>query len=381
MAKGPLFDNNRGDDMYESFQIKNFRGFKELTMRPLARVNLVAGKNNIGKTTLLEALWLHHGPNRPDLGGRVDMFRGMVEIDPNELLLDLFYEFDRERKVELSAKGAWGNGSRTLEISLRGRQTIETPVSEAQPDTTIAQISTSTAGRASEDEVVFRYTTESGEVFTSSGWIIEGETRPGLWVQSFQTQRAATPKRPLGVYLAARHQTSPRDHAERFGQLERIGVEREVVEILKGIEPRLSRLTVIPTRGSSAVFGDIGLGRLIPVSVMGDGMARLLALALAIGVAREGGMVLVDEIENGLHHTVMARVWSGIARLVKRFDVQLFATTHNWESIKAADEAFQGDIRDDFRLHRLERMKDATKAVTYDREALTAAMAAEFEVR
>ena len=47
--------------MYRSFSIKNFRCFDELTVEGMGRINLIAGKNNVGKTALLEALWVHSG--------------------------------------------------------------------------------------------------------------------------------------------------------------------------------------------------------------------------------------------------------------------------------------------------------------------------------
>ena len=53
--------------MYKSFKIKNFRCFKELAITSFKRVNLIAGLNNVGKTALLEALFLHCGATNPEL--------------------------------------------------------------------------------------------------------------------------------------------------------------------------------------------------------------------------------------------------------------------------------------------------------------------------
>ena len=111
-------------------------------------------------------------------------------------------------------------------------------------------------------------------------------------------------------------------------------------------------------------------------------MARLSSIALAIGSTRNG-VVLVDEIENGLHHSVMKKVWGGIAQFAREFNVQVFATTHSWECIRSAHEAFSEDELYDFRLHRLERIKDTddVRAVTYDQETLDIALKKELEVR
>ena len=63
--------------MYYKFTIDNFRGFKNLTLNSLKRVNLISGKNNVGKTSLLEALFIHCGAFNPDLILRVNAFRGI----------------------------------------------------------------------------------------------------------------------------------------------------------------------------------------------------------------------------------------------------------------------------------------------------------------
>ncbi|MCH7744707.1 MAG: ATP-binding protein [Chloroflexi bacterium] len=149
------------------------------------------------------------------------------------------------------------------------------------------------------------------------------------------------------------------------------------------MEPRLEHLTVI-TRASTPTL-HVKLkdhDRLIPLPLLGDGMARLASLALAIANS-EDGIVLVDEIENGLHHTVMKKVWSGIAQFAQEFKVQIFATTHSEECVKSAHEAFSAGEEYDFGLHRLERVKDTDdiRVVTYDQETLEAALELGLEFR
>jgi AAA15 family ATPase/GTPase len=63
--------------MYTSFEAKNFRGFEDLAISELGRVNLIAGVNNIGKTALLEALFIHCGAYNPVLALNVNALRGI----------------------------------------------------------------------------------------------------------------------------------------------------------------------------------------------------------------------------------------------------------------------------------------------------------------
>ena len=94
-----------------------------------------------------------------------------------------------------------------------------------------------------------------------------------------------------------------------------------------------------------------------------------------------GGYSLIDEIENGLHHSVLVDVWKAIANAARRFDTQVFATTHSRECIIAAHEAFSGDEPYDFRLHRLDRIDGDIRATSYDNETLEAAIEAGLEMR
>lgn len=146
-----------------------------------------------------------------------------------------------------------------------------------------------------------------------------------------------------------------------------------MTEILREIEPRLNGLTVLSLRERPEIYASIGLKRLVPLHLMGEGTTRILSLALAIATA-PGGMVLVDEIENGIHHSVMEKVWRAIGAFARSYDVQLFATTHSYECIGAAYRAFESDEEDELRLFRIQRNADGKyKAVKFDRERIGAA--------
>jgi AAA15 family ATPase/GTPase len=103
-------------------------------------------------------------------------------------------------------------------------------------------------------------------------------------------------------------------------------------------------------------------------------------MAVAFHQARKGGL-LIDEIENGIHYSVMPRVWRSLAMLSKKFDVQLFATTHSNECIRAAHAAFKQERRYDFRLHRIDRIKKEPKVATFDNKMLSTAIESGLEIR
>jgi AAA15 family ATPase/GTPase len=170
------------------------------------------------------------------------------------------------------------------------------------------------------------------------------------------------------------------DLAERFATIQLEADEPLLVKILNIVEPRLTSISMVYVAGNPILHGTIGRNRPVPIPLMGEGIARLAELAIHIADAR-GGIVLVDEIENGFHYSVLPMLWKTIAEAAHHFDVQLFCTSHSRECILAAHEAFAESKSYDFRLDRLETEDGATKAVTYNRKTLTAAVEADFEVR
>jgi AAA15 family ATPase/GTPase len=128
------------------------------------------------------------------------------------------------------------------------------------------------------------------------------------------------------------------------------------------------------------IHGDIGMPRLVPIPFMGDGVKRVLSIVLAIASA-SGGVVLIDEIENGLHYSVQKQVWQAIAEAARRLDVQVFATTHSWECLAKAHEAFAEDEVYDFRWHRLQEVRGEIQVVSHDREMIEAALYNGVEIR
>ena len=83
----------------------------------------------------------------------------------------------------------------------------------------------------------------------------------------------------------------------------------------------------MPTAEGSFIYADIGLGEMLDLRIMGDGLVHLTSILLHIASAA-GGIVLIDEIENGLHHSIMHKVWRAIAAAARQFNTQVIATTH-----------------------------------------------------
>jgi AAA15 family ATPase/GTPase len=123
-----------------------------------------------------------------------------------------------------------------------------------------------------------------------------------------------------------------------------------------------------------------GLDNPVPLSLLGEGSARLTEILLAPPTVR-AGLLLVDEVENGLYYRNMETAWRAIDAASSAVGTQVFATTHNAECVQAAVRALNGASAKDFRLYRLERADDSIRVVTYDHETAEAAFDFELEFR
>ncbi len=117
----------------------------------------------------------------------------------------------------------------------------------------------------------------------------------------------------------------------------------------------------------------------VPIGSMGDGIWRMLALSIAIAQSK-GGTLLVDEIDTGLHYTVMSKMWNLIYSAAKEFNVQVFATTHSYDCVYSlAQICPDADPANKITVQRIEANKH--QSVPYDQEEITIAAAREIEVR
>ena len=365
-ATNPIADTRAGAKvMYRSFTIKNFRCFDELTVEGMGRINLIAGKNNVGKTALLEALWVHSGgPARPDKSLRLDRLRGLDSIEPKSNISHLFYSFDESVEIKLSAHGDWDAATRELSIFAEELDSVQAPLDMlddeiADPNRPVPQ-----------KQLIVNYLDDSDLKSSSRAWLAESRNNPGRWNIAAKGDMPAWFLSLSCIYLLSRGWMGRAVDSRRYSQLEVAGGQEGVLRILREIEPSLQRIAVVATGSEPQIYVDLGLRQLIPIQLAGEGMSRLLSLALAIATA-SGGIVLVDEIENGIHHSVMEKVWKAIGAFARSYDVQLFATTHSYECIGAAYRAFEADEEDELRLFRIQRNSDGGfKAVKYDRERL-----------
>lgn len=315
--------------MLTSLQIENFKGFSQLTIKPLAKVNLFVGASNSGKTSVLEAVSV-----LPQMGGfKLPTFRD-AEMDISGELESWRWMTHNLTKSPIRVTGQRDNGPWVFEVSEEN---------------------------------------SASNLAIHVGWTQDG--RMIKWHPSGDLLRdriVTVSTRRLGATDLAKDYDRWTLRAEN---------EDRFVEFLKPLEPRLKSLRPMEHTGQRMLYADVRLPERIALPLLGEGFNRLVQIFGAI-IGEKADVVLIDEIENGLHWSALPQIWQGLREAVSKENVQIFATTHSLECISAAVEVFKGEPKDDLAVHRLERTENGDiRCITMGEDELERMMERQWEIR
>lgn len=358
--------------MFTNIHIERFRGIPSLDIDGLKPINLIVGKNNSGKTSVLEAIFLLCGATDPMNSVKVANQRGQrmtTKDDADSAWRSLFHQMDVNKTIEIGI---------TQSDRYTRRLGIEAPSSLRQR-TLFEEFETKDIHKIGGVRFNYRSSGIPRTVITEvmHVWRRFAGSRPTR-IDSYTAKPDEADVLPAS-FLSARSFVSLRRDANRYSNLVKARAEQSVLDALQVVEPKLKRLAVISESSDATIYVDLGGESLIPMAVCGEGMLRLFSIILAITNSHDG-VLLVDEIDNGLHHTVMEELWPVLRKLCAEHNVQLFATTHNEEMLRHAIEAFRGDLCN-LGLFRLDRNKDGLRAASYNAEALEGVLETGWEVR
>ena len=362
--------------MLKSVKIENFRGFKSFELQQLGRINLLVGENNSGKTSILEAIQLFCSQCnleilRETMNNRSEYLyddelrrEGQIGRDGEIDIRHLFYGHEIEPGSQLSIMD---NNQNKLSLS------IELPPSDEKIPDELQELQFKVSWTPKlEDETLILPLSSNG----------------GLPVSYIRRSRTnAKNPRPKTLFVTSSSLKTDQ-MIEIFNQVVLTPDEKIIEQALNKIDSKIQRIAAVnPQRlryssysrsGFVILLGDSN--QRVPIGSMGDGIWRILGLALAIVYAKDG-YLFVDEIDTGLHFTAMSDMWKMIWDTAKKLNVQVFATTHNSDCWKSLAEIAQQEnvTADGIRIHRIEKGKE--KSIVFNEAQIVIAAERELEVR
>ena len=371
--------------MFRDLKLETYRSFESYELRDLTRVNLLVGKNNCGKTSILEAVNLLVSKGNPSVIEQCADRRGEMNVreDPEpygtQAVPDVSHLFfGRVVEPGICLHLSSNEDTRSLSIELAdvddlaedaGYRDVDKMLSLFDEDTSgVLALVTKIDGRSS---TPFLPVSEDGSVLAMP--------------RSRRMRLKNAPAAPV-VQFVTTESLYPEAMRAAWDKVLADGRESDVVEALRILDGELDTVHFLTHgffRGSSeraAVLIGLRTGQRVPLGSCGDGMRRLLALSLSV-VRAADGFVLIDEIDTGLHWTAMEETWRLIVTAARRSNAQVFATTHSYDCVRGLASLVESfpDLAPEVSIQKVDRL--VGQAVSLDADNIRIAVAQDMEVR
>lgn len=380
--------------MIRSLTIENYRGFRKFELHDLGRVNLIVGTNNAGKTSVLEAIHILESPGeimpiwatqtrRGEDFQVSEAVRSVRHIDVCRLFHG--HEITVGNQMQILKSGDRGD---------RGRKEFHASIIEPKIASKYAQVEIEPDDMSVDTELgpnAASLLLLWGNAATEDliGFQIDLTRHGGLSANELRRIPTSGISDLLIRYVSA-GSLSADTVINFFEDVVLTPFEDFVIEALRIIEPSIERIAPSGTerrKSSSNSMGEKGglfvkckgMDR-IPIGSMGDGIWRILGLALSLAKS-EGGILLIDEIDTGLHYSVMEDMWKLVTATAKKHNIQVFATTHSRDCVDSLAAVCRENVSDnsEVTIQRIEREKN--RSVAYTEQEIIAAATHGTEVR
>ncbi len=349
--------------MLRTLRIENFRCFQAFELQQLGQLNLLVGTNNSGKTSILEAVQLLNSQSNLESLREVMIGRGeyiLNDESPGGSELDIRHLF-YGHEINLSSNFS------ILSDNYNNKEGITVSVEHTNPVSLFENLR--------EFVLVIRWLGQENENVK-----LPLSSKEGLPLDYVRRVRRDFKNSAAKTQFVTSSSLTTEKMIELFDRVVLTPEEYLVTEALQIIEPSLERIASVGSETYRSTTSRSGFvvrlsngDQRIPIGSMGDGIWRMLGLTLAIVNARNG-VLLVDEIDTGLHFSAMSNMWRLIWKTAKRLNVQVFATTHNsdcWTSL-AAIASTESPSEEGITIQRIEKGKPNSIVFT-ERQVVIAA--------
>lgn len=293
--------------------VENFRGLRLFSCDRLADITILGGRNNCGKTSVLEAICILLLGNTSAIAPRVNDFRALP-IGEGENLPALFFDPERDIRIEGVFTDTLRRGVR---ISLAYAEQEE--YDEAKTDQTLSR--TPMLRQTLHVDNNSAHISDVSMTFQRKAQSSEGAA---AWEYSSTTELFRRHVRYLATQM-------PID----LTNVEHLFLAKADTLLLEPLQAFDSRIQGIQVVGKRVMVNLHGCPRLLPIQVLGDGALKLVVVLANLWACRNGGTLCADELDNGLHYSVLPLFWRSVLAFAKEQQAQLIATTHRIEMLQS----------------------------------------------
>lgn len=370
----------------DTVTIHQFRGLRDLELKDLGQINLLVGMNNCGKTSVLEALLLYANPLDIKTWLTLSRLREGALRLPSSRFESLQWLFPKQPQIleaesiptgiKISSQGA--SAIKEIAINYQDREEIRFFVKPepVTPEDVFEEYEKEFQETSSQLELDIEIT-QNPKSPNLKGMIPVGVERKIIFegtgkASIFPELKKEWKKLSLPIAII-----TPESHRSNFGQLRLLSkasfenFKFDVIQLLKIMDDDIEDLEILinpqtVSHQASIYIQHKKLG-LTPLNTFGDGVRRLLHIALQLPRAKDG-ILLIDELESTIHTEALEESFQWLVDGCKKMNVQLFATTHSLEAIDNLLDATESDI--DLVFYRLEQGHNKTKVTRHPRERL-----------
>ncbi|NWJ51045.1 MAG: AAA family ATPase [Bacteroidetes bacterium] len=359
-------------NLISKINIQNYRGFEKLDINGLNQINLFIGRNNSGKSSILEAIFLILGISNPLLLETIHKLRGLNIQNAEELKyffhnlnfsntpkIECFFTDLSTRKLELDPR----YNSSSLQDLLDKNNKIEIPSTSSTTTLKVTGLDLNFSTKKVHDPI---------KKFKSS--LVFGASEINRDVDKSYKEEL------YGIFISGN--SGEANALLRYAEILKRKKGDSILDALKKIDPNIESITPLP---DGLYFGYRNIAELVPTNIAGDGIRRILNILTSI-FEKNNSFVLIDEIENGLHYSAYKTLWQNMLTFSNEVDSQLFISTHSIETLKCLKELLEDSnyqkFQDKVNIYSVINTKNqGVKTFKYSYEGLKDAIETETEIR
>lgn len=370
----------------QDVRIAGFRALDDLKITDARLLNILVGKNDVGKTSVLEAIFLVTGIDVIVLPIHIQNLRNYVIRDIRDLTY-LFNDLNTDRSIGLEATLTNPAETRTLRISADGQSRKDVSVTqwidrgESRDGRKHGAENSLRTLKTSVDRV--RFLDCRARIYR------DHDDNPIEFGGSIQVRSVDDIKTPTWGVDDNSNFTIPAvllrpSMPHPVGLVADLIVNKETDDLLGVLQDANFDIRGLAVKDDT-VFVDCGLERMIPINMFGDGLVRAIGI-LAHCIQGQSKVLLIDEIDSGLHYTTMTVFLSILMRLAQRVGVQVFATTHSLDFLTSLQNILADDknagFRDQVVCYALSKAEDGSvSSFPYQYQQFDHCIASGIEVR